>query len=52
MSDLSLELSEKFRDEADGIQAELSKHLKVGRPSIVFSSVGRSNPALIYPTLG
>ena len=36
MSDLSLELSEKFRDEADGIQAELSKHLKVGRPSIVF----------------
>ena len=34
MSDLSLELSEKFRDEADGIQAELSKHLKVGQPSI------------------
>ena len=36
MSELYLELSEKFRDEAAGIRDELSKHLKVGRPSIVF----------------
>ena len=34
MSELYLELSEKFRDEADGIRAELSKHLKIGQPSI------------------
>ena len=35
MSELYLEVSEKFSDEADGIRAELSKHLKVGQPSIV-----------------
>ena len=36
MSELYLELSEKFRDEADDIRAELSKHLKVGRPLFTY----------------
>ena len=36
MSELTLELSEKFRDEADDIRAELSKHLKVGQPLLTF----------------
>ena len=36
MSELDLRLSEKFYGEAAGIRAELSKHVKVGRPSIVF----------------
>ena len=48
MSELYLELSEKFRDEADSIRAGLSKHLKVGQPSIVFrKSADPSLPSYI-----
>ena len=36
MSELSLEMSEKFSDEADGIQAELSNHLDVSEPNVWF----------------
>ena len=35
MSELYLDLSEKFHDEAAGIRVELSKHLKVGQPRLI-----------------
>ena len=47
MSELTLELSEKFRDEADDIRAELSKHLKVGQPLLTF----RRSADLTLPSL-
>ena len=36
MSELYLELSEQFYEEAEGICVELSKHLEVRRPIFVF----------------
>ena len=50
MSELTLELSDKFRDEADDIRAELSKHLKVGRPILTFRK--SADPTLLITLLG
>ena len=44
MSELILGLSEKHHHKADGIRAELSKHLKVGRPNLL--SHFSADPAL------
>ena len=52
MSELYLEMSEKFSDEADGIQAELSTHLDVGEPNVWFHAWADPNPPSYVQLLG
>ena len=52
MSELYLVMSEKFSDEADGIQAELSTHLDVGEPNVWFHMWAAPNPPPYVQLLG
>ena len=52
MSELYLEVSEKFYDEADSIRAELSKHLKVSQPSHAFRKSADPSQASLIQLLG
>ena len=50
MPELTLQLSDKFRDEAEDVRAELGKHLKVGRPIFTFRK--SADPPSLVQLLG